>query len=239
MVAAPAQDGGRYADDAAPERRVTAPAPRVVEAACADGPERCSPASDDDAAHMALPPSSSLLVVLSQAFSYPARGVDETLRGLRALDSEGCCPYAANVEAVLDAARSFADDTQAQLAYTRLFIGSFKMEAPPYASYYLDGAHEVEGPTTAEVRAVYRQFGLQLDAREHAPADHLRYLVAFEAQLARRFEETGQSAFAEAFEDFADDYLRSWLPAFVELVDAHAEHAYYRLLTRLIANVFA
>jgi TorA maturation chaperone TorD len=184
-------------------------------------------------------PSSSLLSALAQAFSYPARGVDETLSGLCTLDSEGCCSYAADVEAVLDAARAFADDTQAQLAYTQLFIGSFKMEAPPYASYYLDGTHEVEGPTTAEVRAVYRQFGLQLDAHEHAPADHLRYLVAFEAQLARRFEETGQSSFSDAFEDFADDYLRSWLPTFLELVDAHAEHAYYRLLTRLIADVFA
>ncbi len=239
MVAAPAQDGGRYADDAAPERRVTAPAPHAVEAACADGPERCSPASDDDAAHMALPPSSSLLVVLSQAFSYPARGVDETLSGLCTLDSEDCGPYAADVEAVLDAARSFADDTQAQLAYTRLFIGSFKMEAPPYASYYLDGAREVEGATTAEVRAVYRQFGVQLDERQHAPADHLRYLLAFEAQLARRFEETGRCEFAEAYEDFACAYLRSWLPTFVERVDAHAEQVYYRLLTRLIADVFA
>lgn len=239
MVAASnAQGGANRANGAAPVEPI-GEAEHAVFRCGADSHSRRSPASGDNAASAGTVPSYALVSALSQAFSYPSHGIDDTIGALRALDDADCGRHAGSVADVCAAADELSDDIRAQLAYTRLFIGSFKMEAPPFASYYLDGAHEVEGPTTAKVRAVYRQFGLQLGANEHMPADHLRYLLAFEAQLARHFEETAQPAFAEAFCDFANDYLRSWLPAFSELVSAHAEQSFYRLLACLVVDVFA
>jgi TorA maturation chaperone TorD len=232
MVAAAAHGGTGRVKQASPVRRIDG-------TERTDSPSPLSPALDESGAPAKAIPSYALVSALSQAFSYPAHGIDDTIGALRALDDADCGRHAESVADVCAAADELSDDIRTQLAYTRLFIGSFKMEAPPYASYYLDGAREVEGPTTAKVRAVYRQFGLELDADEHAPADHLRYLLAFEAQLARRFEETAHPAFAEAFCDFANDYLRSWLPAFSELVSAHAEQSFYCLLARLVADVFA
>ena len=124
-----------------------------------------------------------------------------------------------------------------QLAYTRLFIGSFHMEAPPYASYYLDPGRLVNGKTTVEVQAVYRQFGLRLAPREFEPPDHLRFLLAFLALLARRFEETGDAAFSEAYVDFRDLYVTSWMAPFRELVERSAEEPYFPALVALVVDV--
>ena len=182
--------------------------------------------------------SSNMLAALMHAFSYPWNGLDETLEPLRALEcgAGGQAPDG-SCAAVLEAAGRFADRTAEQLAYTRLFIGSFKMEAPPYASYYLEKDHTLNGQAAVEVAAVYAQFGLELDSKEFAPADHLRYLLAFLALLAQRWEETGEEAFAQAYADFRDEYVLSWIDQFKQLVDRYAEDAYYPALVELIVDV--
>ena len=94
----------------------------------------------------------------------------------------------------------------------------------------------LNGRVAAEVAAVYAQFGLELGADEKAPPDHVRYLLAFLALIARRFEETGEPAFAEAYADFRDEFVLSWLDRFKALVDRFAEDLYYPLLVSLIAD---
>ena len=182
-------------------------------------------------------PASRLLKALSHAFSYPWNGIAETVAYLRGLEAGDVGPFAEALETTLRASDCFSDRTAEQLAYTRLFIGSFKMEAPPYASYYLEEGHTLNGRAAAEVEAVYRQFGIELDAREFAPADHLRYLLSFLYLVAARFEETGERAFAEAYADFRDDYLLTWIGQFQELVNKYAEAPYYPALVSLIADV--
>lgn len=181
--------------------------------------------------------SAALLDALSRAFSYPWAGIEPTTAALESLGAAESRGFADAVADVVATSRTFEDATAAQLAYTRLFIGSFKMEAPPYASYYLDGEHQVDGESAAEVRGVYAQFGIQVSKDEKAPADHLRYLLAFLALMARRYEETGEEAFAEAYADFRDEYVLSWTGAFQKLVEAYAEHDYYKKLVALIIAV--
>lgn len=182
-------------------------------------------------------PASALLDALWRAFDYPWQGMGETERALGALGVYERGVNARQIDGVLEAGGRFDDDDAARLEYTRLFIGSFKMEAPPYASYYLDGELQVGGPTTAEVRRIFEQFGLEIGPQEHAPADHLRYLLAFLAQLARRFEETGDEAFAESFADFRDAYVLSWMPPFQRKIEEHARYRYYPMLVSLIVTV--
>lgn len=177
--------------------------------------------------------SSSLLSALSHAFSYPWNGLEETVRDLRALPDG---PWSDRIAAVLETGSRFPDRTAEQLAYTRLFIGSFKMEAPPYASYYLGEDGTLNGWAAAEVASVYAQFGLVLDSGEKAPADHLRYLLAFLALLSSRWEEMGEEAFAEAYADFRDVYLLSWIDQFQERVELYAEDLYYPALVALIVD---
>lgn len=181
-------------------------------------------------------PAAALLEALSQAFAYPAAGIDLTLEALCSDEVRAFLP-AERLDALLTARARFLDRTAEQLAYTRLFIGSFHMEAPPYASYYLDPGRRVNGKTAAEVEAVYRQFGLCLAPQEFEPPDHLRFLLAFLALLARRFEETGDAAFSEAYADFRDLYVTSWMSPFRELVERSAEGPYFPTLLALVIDV--
>ncbi len=182
-------------------------------------------------------PSAALLDALSKAFSYPMDGMETTTPALEILEPEQCGSFYEDVKKVLAASRTFETRTDEQLAYTRLFIGSFKMYAPPYASYYLSGVGQIGGATTSEVRDIFCQFGIKLGDEENAPADHLRYLLAFLALMARRYEETGDEAFAEAYADFRDEYILSWIHQCQTLVEKYAEHDYYKLLVALIVSV--
>ena len=177
----------------------------------------------------------ALIDALSSAFSYPWNGLAETTAKLAACEWPDA--YAPQVREVLALSEQFEDRTAEQLAYTRLFIGSFKMEAPPYASYYLEEDHTLNGRAAIEVEAVYAQFGIELDSKEIAPADHLRYLLAFLALVAQRYEETGEQAFAEAYADFRDEYVFTWIDQFATLVERYAEHPYYPALVALIVSV--
>ena len=182
-------------------------------------------------------PAACLVGALAHAFAYPWNGLEETLADMQALSAEDRGAFAGRIDKVLEAANCFKDRTAQQLAYTRLFIGSFKMEAPPYASYYLEEDHTINGKAAVEVAAVYRQFGIELDAKEFAPADHLRYLLSFLYLMAARYEETGESAFADAYVDFRDEYVLSWIGQCRALVDKYAEAPYYPALIALIVDV--
>ena len=182
-------------------------------------------------------PPAALLQVLSRAFTYPWNGLAETVEPLRAFRLSGDGPFSRRMDEALATSETFEDRTAEQLAYTRLFIGSFKMEAPPYASFYLEEDHTLNGQAAAEVEAVYAQFGLELDSKEIAPPDHVRYLLAFLGLMAQRFEETGEEAFAQAYADFRDAYVLTWFHEFKGLVDRYAEHPYYPNLVALIADV--
>lgn len=189
---------------------------------------------------------SMLLAALSTALMYPVDGLQAALEPLRACAADAVCArYAATLGELLSSAEAFTapgvEQPQgaeaAQLEYTRLFIGSFKMYAPPYASYYLDGEHQVQGATTVEVAELYAQFGLELAPGEHECADHIRYLLAFAALLARTYEERGQEEFAEAYRDFVDLYILRWFPELERRVDDCAEFPFYPALLHLSAAV--
>lgn len=189
---------------------------------------------------------SALLVALSTALAYPVDGLQAALAPLRSCVTDAACArYAAALEELLSMAEAFTAPgveqphgaEAAQLEYTRLFIGSFKMYAPPYASYYVDGEHQVQGPTTVEVAQLYAQFGLELAPGEHECADHVRYLLAFAALLAHTYEQRGQEEFAEAYRDFVDLYILRWLPELMRLTGEYAEFSFYPALVGFVEGV--
>ena len=188
----------------------------------------------------ALPiPDARLVGAVAQAFSYPRDGVEATLGALREWlrDASPEAEGREQAEDVLDAAGCFPDRTAEQLAYTRLFIGSLEMMAPPYASYYMSEDRTLNGKVASEVAAVYDQFGIRLSEDEVAPPDHLRYLLTFLSLLAARYEETGEEAFADAYADFRDAYVAPWFGQFRLLVEKAADAPYYPALVNLVGTV--
>ena len=55
--------------------------------------------------------------------------------------------------------------------------------------------------------------------------------------LATRYEETGEEAFAEAYADFRDAYVLTWIDDCADMVRRCAEEPYYPALLALIVAV--
>ena len=122
----------------------------------------------------ALPPA-ALLNGLSSLWRYPWKGLDAMESVLDELSTnESLKGYAGKLDALKNDLAAYNDPDETivgadavQLEYTRMFIGSFRMYAPPYASYYMDGEGQMYGPTAVAVEDLYAQFGLEIKLDEH------------------------------------------------------------------------
>ncbi len=114
-----------------------------------------------------------------------------------------------------------------RLEYTRLFINaSPHVIAPPYASIYQDGDHDLQGRTTEATRDFYRANGYDVtDTSE--PADHIRFELEFLSALTRdgKFDEE---------EEFLKKLFRPWFAKFKAQLLAEPIHPYFSISISLI-----
>jgi len=75
--------------------------------------------------------------------------------------------------------------------YSRLFLGPFKLVAPPYGSVWLDKQKTVMGDSTARVAAFYHAQGLQLTDDFPELPDHIAVELEFLSYLAFKEREAG------------------------------------------------
>lgn len=197
--------------------------------------------AEDEAVYAARPlphvAPAALLEGLAHLWEYPKSGDSISAELARMKQEPKLQKYADDLGGLEDALFAYEKSTEtvvgahlSQLDYTRLFIGSFKMYAPPYASYYLDGADQIFGPTAVAVEDLYAQFGLEIKSDEHDMPDHIRYLLVFMSLLARAFEQTGSRDMALAYEDFKQEFLDSWSAEFSEKIHTYTEYAFYPAL---------
>lgn len=197
---------------------------------------------DDDAEYDARPvprvAPSALLEKLALLWKYPEGGADSVAAELSRMEGDAALAgYREEIAALESAFSSYAESDKVvvgadlvQLDYTRLFIGSFKMYAPPYASFYTDGADQIFGPTAVAVEDLYAQFGLQIKDDEHDMPDHIRYLLTFMALLAKAFEQTGSKDAACAYEDFKQEFLDPWSAQFSEKIHTYTDYGFFKSL---------
>lgn len=184
---------------------------------------------------------SLLLEELSHLWEYPEKGASGMRVKLQEIAGENACStWSSEWEQLLNDLGAYNESDEnivgadaMQLDYTRMFIGSFRMYAPPYASYYLDGERQIYGPTTVEIEDLYAQFGIELKEEEHDMPDHVRFLLAFMSLLAGSYEAKGNIEFAYAYADFRETYVASWLPLFEARLGKYAEYPFYRSLATL------
>jgi TorA maturation chaperone TorD len=107
------------------------------------------------------------------------------------------------------------DWESAEFAFNKLFVGPMALQAPPYASYYLEPEQQLMGESTIRVRRLYEMVGLVSPLQGRLPCDHLG--VELDATL-------GMLAMAERSEAeeprlvwkyFLHEHLKVWLPRFL------------------------
>lgn len=114
-----------------------------------------------------------------------------------------------------------------RVEYTRLFINAVPhVIAPPYASIYRDGDHDLQGKTTKKTRDFYRENGYDI-TNSSEPADHIRFELEFLAALTRdgKFDKE---------EQFLKKFFRPWFTKFRDQVLAETIHPYYSVSIQLI-----
>jgi len=131
-----------------------------------------------------------------------------------------------------------ADDLESHTVdYTKLFVGPFKLLAPPYGSVYLEDG-KFMGDSTLAAREVYVQAGLDLVLKE-AP-DHISVELEFMYFLALKEAEARADADPEQAEylrgrqaSFLRAHLGAWVEAFANNIQENAQTEFYRILGRV------
>ena len=151
-------------------------------------------------------------------------------------------------------AAPFAQEMKAALAqcaieavavdHARLFVGPFKLKAPPYGSVYLDGDRQVMGDSTMEVIQIYESAGLAMDDEFKELPDHIaaelefmHFLIQGATEVYVKGDMEGAMKFVSTQDLFLNRFLSSWVSPFSEAVKQGAQTRFYRALVEC-ASVF-
>jgi TorA maturation chaperone TorD len=171
------------------------------------------------------------------------------LRPLKILQEDLSWPILEGAQALDDFIREKTakgpDKASASLRveYHRLFVGPYKLAAPPYASLYLEGEPAVMGRSTLEVLKMYEQAGFLLSPSFKDLPDHVAAELEFMALLCEGqgaawqrsdFFQAGKQL--EWQENFLREHLVRWIPKFSSKILSSTESPYYRALASLLRN---
>ena len=124
--------------------------------------------------------------------------------------------------------------------YSRLFLGPFKLLAPPYGSVYLEDG-TLMGGSTLEAKDLYCREGLDVilkDAPDHISVEleFMYFLVLKEAEARENsdFKQVEHFQNKQAF--FLRAHLGRWVEAFTDNIETNAQTEFYKALGRATKN---
>lgn len=119
------------------------------------------------------------------------------------------------------------------IEHAKLFIGPFKLTAPPFSSIYLEDKWEVNGRSTVQVERFYEQAGLTITSTGHQPLDHISVQFEFMYYLNFKWLETGDLFYKELQKEFLYRILNYWIPKFNQAIQDGSTIDFYKLLGNL------
>ncbi len=122
--------------------------------------------------------------------------------------------------------------------YSRLFVGPYRLLAPPYGSVYLEDPRRLMTDSTLDARNKYREEGLDISLQE-AP-DHIAmelefmyFLVFREVEGIRNSDSGSVARYLEKQRAFLETHLGMWVSRFTDDVEANAQTEFYKNLARI------
>ncbi len=121
--------------------------------------------------------------------------------------------------------------------YTRLFMGPYRLLAPPYGSVYMEKNGMVMGDSTMDAKQRYREAGLNLTLKE-AP-DHvaielefMHFLIFKEIEALAGDDMDRGIDLLQKQKAFLQIHLGAWVAEFARNVEDNAETDFYRNLAQ-------
>jgi TorA maturation chaperone TorD len=148
---------------------------------------------------------------------------------------------AASAAALGDALRE-VEALALEVDHAALFVGPFRLEAPPYGSVHLEEGRTLMGDSTVAAARCYAEAGLATIA--HEPPDHIGIELEFMAYLAARSataraagDERQAEQLARAQRRFLGEHLGAWAPRFCDAMRHGARTCFYRALAECLGHV--
>lgn len=171
--------------------------------------------------------------LLATCFAHPDQGIAsipaELKKAVSALApkiAENIAPMRSNLR--LDALK---------VDHAALFLGPFKLLAPPYGSVYLEGSRQIMGASTMDARNRYLEAGLQVSGEFKEAPDHVSIELEFMSYLVfKEIQALEQSDFEDARchldnqDAFLRDHLGAWIAKFAQNVGKNAQTNFYKNL---------
>ena len=148
-----------------------------------------------------------------------------TLAGLRDffLARTGKDLYAACAKLATDGGAEFVPGTlaavdwdAAEFVFSKLFVGPQGLQAPPYASCYLEPEPQLMGNSTLGVRRLYEMAGLISPLQGHLPCDHLGVELDAALGMLTMAERSQADEPRALWRYFFNCHLKVWLPLFLD-----------------------
>jgi len=115
--------------------------------------------------------------------------------------------------------------------YSRLFIGPFQLEAPPFGSVYLESEGRLMGQSTAEVKKIYQECGLDISPDFQSPPDHVAAELEFVAYLGLQengSQDKDQKKYYQRQQAlFLHRHIGYWFPLLAENIEKHTIQSFY------------
>ncbi len=118
--------------------------------------------------------------------------------------------------------------------HAKLFVGPFKLLAPPYGSVYLEDG-KLMGDSTVQVKNLYAEEGLDFVLRE-AP-DHVSvelefmyFLITKTIEVVDQPDYDQKRCYQQKQRSFLAGHVGQWVPAFAAKVEDAAKTDFYKIL---------
>ncbi len=156
---------------------------------------------------------------------------DALLKTLESFDAEA---FEESVSTVVRSAPRPDDLERHVVEHSRLFVGPFKLLAPPYGSVYMEDG-KFMGDSTLDTGNLYRQEGLDIvlkDAPDHISVEleFMYFLVLKEAEAHENDNLEEAARLHDRQESFLRVHLGRWVGQFAENVEQYSETEFYKAL---------
>ncbi len=121
-----------------------------------------------------------------------------------------------------------------QVEYSKLFIGPYHLDAPPYGSVYMDKQALVMGEFTQQAIEFYVQAGLDPSDENKEPPDHISTELEFMYFLLFQKVMKKNDHFYILGNSFLEKHLSLWVYPFTQRIAESTDNIFYLKLSKLL-----
>jgi TorA maturation chaperone TorD len=157
---------------------------------------------------------------------------------LRALIPESPIEWQSSINALAEEWERALSDRQSMLvAYSKLFLGPFEIQASPYASFYLEPNQQLMGDVSLWVAEQYTEAGLIPGTGPREVPDHAALEWEFFYFLTHQYLNSQSTEWLQKREDFLKSHMQKWIPEFCAAIQKTSAHPFYDRCANLMLNI--